>query len=61
MSEERVTDATITPYEYVRVLSYRARQLQLGKFSTLIWTDRFDPIAIAKEEINQRRCPIVII
>ena len=61
MSEEdRVTDATIIPNEYVRVLGRRAKHLQLGARPTIEWKGRFDSIAIAKEEINQRRIPLVI-
>ena len=57
---ERITDSTITPNKYVRVLCRRTKQLQIGARPTIEWKDRFDPIAIAKEEINQRRIPLVI-
>lgn len=59
--DTRVTDATMTPNEYARLLSHRARQLKTGATPTIDWDGRFDPIAIAKEEISQRRIPLVII
>lgn len=60
-NDDRVTDDTMTPNEYIRLLSWRARQLKTGMRPVIEWKERFDPVAISKEEINQRRVPLVII
>lgn len=59
--DDKVTDATITQNEYTKLLCVRSNQLKVGAPPTIEWKDRFDPIAIAKEEINQRTIPYVII
>jgi len=59
--DDKVTDSTMTPNEYIRLIACRARQLKVGVKPVIKWTERFDPIAIAKEEINQRVIPLVII
>lgn len=62
--EKKVTDATMTQYEYSKLLSYRATQLSYGIAKPEIYVNpntMFDPIEIAKEEINQRVIPLNIV
>ena len=58
---DHVTDNTITPSEYIRMVSLRAKHLKLGKTPLIEWKGAFDPIAIAKSEIKQRVLPMAIV
>ena len=59
--EDKVTDNTMTPSEYVRMVGLRATQLKFGKKPVIEWKGAFDPIAIAKSEIKQRVLPMAIV
>jgi len=56
-----VTDPVMTPFEYARLLSCRAKQLAAGYPPHVEWTGSYDPIAIAKYEIEQRVSTLVIV
>jgi DNA-directed RNA polymerase subunit K/omega len=58
---EKLTDNVITPYEYARLLSAKAKQIAAGMPPSVKWDGPFDPIAIAKKEIEQRAGSLVII
>lgn len=55
------TDNVLTPYEYARWLSGRAKQIAAGMPPYIKWDGPFDPIAIAKKEIEQRAGSLVIV
>ena len=60
---KRITDSTITPYEYTKLLSVRSKQLQLG-FEPKVYVEPdkpYNPIEIAKREINERVVPLVVV
>ena len=57
----KVTDNLITPYEYARLLSHRATELKLGFKPMIEWNESYDPIAIAKREIELRVVPLVVV
>ena len=61
VQQPKVTDNIITQYEYARLLMCRANQLKVGMTPLIEWTKAFDPIAIAKEEIIQGKCDLVIV
>jgi DNA-directed RNA polymerase I, II, and III subunit RPABC2 len=59
-ANNRITSEVMTRYEYCEVISIRAKQLEN---SELCFTDPgtlTDPIAIAKKEIADKRCPLRI-
>ena len=56
-----VTDSLLTPYEYARLLSCRAKQIEAGYEIQVEWKGIFDPISIAKVEIEQRVVPLSIV
>jgi len=58
---DKVTDPLMTPFEYARLLSCRAKQIAAGMPLHIEWKGQFDPIAIAKSEIEQRLGTLVII
>ena len=58
---DKITDNTLTPHEYVRLVGYRADQLKMGGKPVIEWPFHFDPIAIAKSELKQRVIPLNII
>ena len=58
---DKITDNTMTPHEYTRLVGLRAEQLKMGKKPVINWAGDFDPISIAKSEVKQRVVPIVII
>lgn len=57
----KLTDNSITPYEYSRLLSALATMISAGMPYSVEWTGSFDPIAIAKKVIEQRSGSLVII
>lgn len=56
----KVTDPLMTPFEYAKLLSSRAYQISQGYPLKVDWNGLYDPINIAKYEIEQRVCPLVI-
>ena len=60
---KRITDSTMTQYEYAKLLSVRARQLQLGMEPKVSVDSNvpYNPIEIAKQEISERVIPLVIV
>lgn len=52
---------TMTQYEYTRLLECRAKQIAAGMPYFIEWTDVFDPIAIAKQEIIERKTNLIIV
>ena len=57
----KVTDDMLTIYEYTALISYRAKRLRVGDPARVKWDHRFDPIAIAKCELEQRTIPVLLI
>ncbi len=58
----KVTDAVLTPYEYTRLLQCRAKQISFGMELKVEWENKpYDPIAIAKYEIEQRVVPLLVV
>jgi len=58
---KKVTDNLLTPYEYAKILSRRATELRMGYEPAIEWNGSYDPIAIAKREIELRVVPLVVI
>lgn len=56
----KVTDPLMTPFEYSKLLSSRAYQISQGFPLKVEWNGPYDPINIAKYEIEQRVCPFII-
>jgi DNA-directed RNA polymerase subunit K/omega len=52
---------TMTQYEYTRLLECRAKQIAAGMPYFIEWADVFDPIAIAKQEIIERKTNLIIV
>jgi DNA-directed RNA polymerase I, II, and III subunit RPABC2 len=59
--EDRITMEIMTKFEYCEVISHRAKQFENGgkPFTTL--DGLTDPIAIAKKEIHDKKCPLCIV
>lgn len=57
----KVTDNVTTPYEYARLLSAQAKLIAYGQPPLIEWDGPFDPIAIAKLQIEQRLGSLVIV
>jgi len=58
---KKLTDNLITPYEYAKLLIRRATELKMGYKPAIEWDGPYDPIAIAKREIELRVVPLVIV
>jgi DNA-directed RNA polymerase subunit K/omega len=58
--DDKVTDPVLNQYEYARLLSCRSKQLSLGFSYEVEWNEPFDPIKIARHEIEQRVVPLFI-
>lgn len=59
--EDRVTSEVMTKFELCEIVSIRAKQLEQGK---TVFTDvgnLTDPLAIAKKEIIDKKCPLSIV
>jgi DNA-directed RNA polymerase subunit K/omega len=56
----QLTDSLLTPYEYAKILSERAREIRVGSPYNVEWAGNFDPIAIAMEEIKQKKLDRII-
>lgn len=58
----KVTDPMMTPFEYAKLLQIDAVRIRKGgELKIDDWTGPFDPIAIAKCEIEQRVAPYEIV
>lgn len=57
----KLTDNSLTPFEYTRLLSGTASMIAVGMPYSVEWTGPFDPIAIAKKVIEQRSGSLVVI
>jgi len=57
----KLTDNLITTYEYTKLLIHRARELKLGYKPMIEWNGPYDPIAIAKREIELRVVSLVVV
>ena len=58
---KNITEPILTKYEYTQCLGMRAQQLAMGAEPLIKLTeDLNDPVLIAKEEIKQRKCPLII-
>ena len=58
---KKLTDNLITPYEYTRLMIRRAKELEMGYKPMIEWNGSYDPIAIAKCEIELRVVPLVVV
>ncbi len=59
--EDRLTTETMTKFELCEVISIRAKQLEQGRVVFTDVGDLTDPIAIAKKEIIDKKCPLSIV
>jgi len=58
---KNVTDPILTKYEYTKILGMRAQQIANNSEPLIEVTKDLDnPISIAKEEIRQRKSPIIL-
>lgn len=57
---QRETDSKMTSFEYARVLSERSKQIENGSPIFVDIGNETDILKIAKMEIDQKRCPMVI-
>lgn len=60
LPEDRITSEVMTKFEYAEIVSIRAKQIENGGDSYTDIGDLTDPIAIAKKEILDKRCPLDI-
>jgi DNA-directed RNA polymerase I, II, and III subunit RPABC2 len=59
--EDRVTSEVMTKFELCEIISIRAKQLEQGKTVFTDVGDLTDPLAIAKKEIVDKKCPLSIV
>ena len=57
---DKVTDAVTTPYEYSAIIYKRALMLMMGEPSKLKWDGPYDPIGIAKKEVEDGIIPVTL-
>lgn len=58
---KNITEPILTKYEYTKILGMRAQQIANNSEPLIKVTKDLDnPIAIAKEEIRQRKSPIIL-
>ena len=58
---KNITQPILSKYEYTLCLGIRAEQLARGSEPLIkITPDLNTPVLIAKEEIKQRKCPLII-
>ena len=58
---KNVTEPILTKYEYTKILGMRAQQIANNSEPLIKVTKDLDnPVAIAKEEIRQRKSPIIL-
>jgi len=58
---KNITKPIMSKYEYTLCLGIRAEQLARGSEPLIKLTEDLDsPVLIAKEEIKQRKCPLII-
>lgn len=60
-NEYRRTSEIMMSFEYARVISERAKEIENGSPIFIQLTNEFDPIEIAEKEIRQKKCPLKII
>lgn len=58
--EDRLTSEYMTIFEYTEIVGHRAKHIENGGDIFTNSDDLFDPIEIAKREINERKCPLSI-
>lgn len=54
------TKNILSKYEKVKILGVRTEQIQRGAEPLVKWDGEFDPRKIAKEELAQRKTPLMI-
>jgi DNA-directed RNA polymerase subunit K/omega len=60
--ENRITSEFITKYEFARVVSIRAKQIERDNLVfTTIPPNITDPIAMAVQEIRDKKCPLSVV
>ncbi len=59
--EDRITSEVMSKFEYCEVISIRARQIEIGGSPFTTIGELTDPIAIAKKEIADKKCPLSIV
>lgn len=59
--DTRKTSSYLTKYEYAKLLGFRALQLSHGSTPKVERDGRVDNLEIAKEEINKRVIPLVVV
>ena len=58
---KNITQPLLTKYEYTLCLGIRAEQIARGSEPLInVTVDLDTPVLIAKEEIRQRKCPLII-
>jgi len=60
-NENRITSEVMTMFEYTYVISTRAKQIESGSMIFVDTGNITDYVAIAKMEIEQRKCPLDIV
>jgi DNA-directed RNA polymerases I, II, and III subunit RPABC2 len=59
--KNNISDPILTKYEYTKVLGMRAQQIALGAEPLIeVTEDLNDVVLIAKEELRQRKTPMII-
>ena len=62
LPENRMTSEFITKYEFARVVAIRAKQIERDNIVfTNIAQNITDPIAMAVQEIRDKKCPLSIV
>ena len=60
-TSKNITQPIMTKYEYTLCLGIRAEQIARGSEPLIkLSADLNTPVLIAKEEIKQRKCPLII-
>lgn len=54
------TKNILSKYEKVKILGVRTEQLQRGAEPLIKWEGEFDPRKIAREELHQRKTPLMV-
>lgn len=59
-NEKRITTQKLTKYEMVNIIGTRARQLSLGAVSLIKNAQKLPPKKVAKLELYNKVCPIIL-
>lgn len=59
--EDRITSEVMTKFEYCEIISHRAKQIENGGQSFTDVGELTDPLAIAKKEISDKKCPLCVV